>query len=149
MRPHSAAFTLLLSAESEEARDVATRQTLAVRRHRRGRHGGDRRSRHRRGSEEGGAEGGAGEEGGAEPSDAAETPDASHPEVTAESGTDLRQAPDPGSPVLAALPRGEKLTVICAAEGAAGGTWHLVRTDHYAWAPAADIALHGAAPSRC
>ncbi|WP_326596694.1 SH3 domain-containing protein [Streptomyces sp. NBC_01803] len=101
------------------------------------------------GSEEGGAEGGAGEEGGAEPSDAAETPDASHPEVTAESGTDLRQAPDPGSPVLAALPRGEKLTVICAAEGAAGGTWHLVRTDHYAWAPAADIALHGAAPSRC
>ncbi|MGK5528999.1 SH3 domain-containing protein [Streptomyces sp. URMC 129] len=70
-------------------------------------------------------------------------------EVGAGAGTELREAPDRDAPPLTFLAQGERVTVICAAEGDAGDAWFLVRTDHYAWAPAADIETHGAATFRC
>ncbi|MDT0341573.1 hypothetical protein [Streptomyces litchfieldiae] len=70
-------------------------------------------------------------------------------EVVARAGAPLRQAPAATSPAPATAAHGERVSVLCAAEGERRSAWYLVRTDHYAWAAAGDIRVPGAAPPRC
>ncbi|UCM90369.1 SH3 domain-containing protein [Streptomyces marincola] len=68
---------------------------------------------------------------------------------TARGDAALRQAPARDSAVLTTASDGERVTVLCVAEGARRSAWYLVHTDHYAWASARDIAIAGRPPPWC